>query len=107
MESLLQKSIPVILVAIVVYYEMSLCLNFKQMGLGSIHNFPDLGTIIITDGDRSTCQLPVPNSSFVLGTRGCDFTLPVISPQAACAVGPGDDGGEGRSQGSPFWGRGH
>lgn len=39
------------------------------MGLGSIHNFPNLGTIISTERDSGTCQLPEPNSSFGLGTR--------------------------------------
>lgn len=69
---------------------MSLCLNFKQMGLGSIHNFSDLEKTIITDGDSSTCQLPEPNSSFGLGTRGYSFPSLVISPQAACTAGPND-----------------
>lgn len=44
-------------------------LDFKQMSLGSIHNFPNLGTIIITEGDGGTCQLPEPYSSFALGTH--------------------------------------
>ena len=60
-------------------------LNFEQMDLGSIHNFPNLRTIIITDRDSGTCQLPEPSSSSGLGTCGFDFTLPVVSPRAAYA----------------------
>lgn len=61
------------IVTVVVYYGMSPCLNLKQMGLGSIHNFLALEKLMITEGDLSACQVPEPNSSFGLSTGGCDF----------------------------------
>jgi hypothetical protein len=82
----------------VVYYEMSSGLKFKQMGLGSIHNFPDLGKVIVTEGKLSTCQLPGPNSSFGLGT------VDVIFFTGDPVQFVPDDGGERWSQGSPFSG---
>lgn len=42
-------------VAVFVHYGMSSCLKFKPMGLGSIHSCADLGKIIITDRDGSSC----------------------------------------------------
>ena len=75
------------------------------MGLGSIHNFPDLGKIIIADGDGGTCQLPVPTAAWSWHTRMRFYFSGDLATSCLCH-GSQRQRGEGGSLGSPFLGGG-
>lgn len=80
--------------------------NLKQMGMGSIHNFPDLGKITSTDGDSPPDNCQSPTAALVLAQVYVISLLPAVSPQAACAVGPDDNGAEDKAGAHPSWGGG-